>query len=168
MAEIERKDEFTPSTGGEEQGGKPKKGRTRLLYAAALPALAALAFALVLFVVKPLFPPPEAGEGVKAASGKIVPLQPVIVNLAGSEGRRYLKARVELEVSADERGVKEIEERKPLLLDLLIETLSRKRFEEVSEAEGREHLRKEILEQFTRELGAGKVRRVFLTEFVVQ
>jgi flagellar basal body-associated protein FliL len=165
MADVEKEPEGTSSL---EEGGKPKKRGGLLLYLIGFPVLAAAAFAFVLFVLKPFFPPLEAQQEVKAAFRKIVPLEAVIVNLAGTEGRRYLKAKVELEVPGGEKVVREVEERKPHLRDLLIDLLSRKHLEEVAEASGRDLLRREILERFSEELGDGKVRRILLTEFVIQ
>lgn len=170
MADTPQQGEKTPSTDGEERKAQPGKGRTWRVYAMVLPALAAVAFALVLFVLKPLFPPLDAEDGkeAKVSVGTVVSLNSVIVNLAESKGRRYLKARVEIEVAGDEESVQEAEERKPHLLDLLIDLLSRKRVEEVTSTEGRDRLRGEIRERFSRELGADKLLRVLITEFVIQ
>jgi flagellar protein FliL len=137
-----------------------------------LAGLGAAAFAVVLFVVRPLFPPVGVAE-VKAAPapakfGRVVALEPVVVNLAQTEGRRYLKASVHLEVPEEEKTAKEVEARKPQLLDLLVTTLAKKSLAEVTAPEALDTLRGELLERMGQALGKEKVRRVFITEFVVQ
>jgi flagellar basal body-associated protein FliL len=134
--------------------------------------LAAAAFAIALFVVRPLFPPAQAG-GTRARPtpikfGRVVGLDSVIVNVAQTEGRRYLRATVQLEIPEEEKALKELEARKPQLLDLLIAILAKKTLAEVTAPEALERLRTEVHERLTQEVGSEKVRRVFITEFVVQ
>jgi flagellar FliL protein len=135
-------------------------------------ALAGAAFAIVLFVVRPMFPPIAADAKKTAAPpqkfGKVIALEPVVVNLAQSEGRRYLKATVHLEVPEEEKVVKDVEARKPQLLDLLVNMLSKKTLAEVTAPEGLDALRAEILERVVQGVGKEHVRQVFVTEFVVQ
>jgi flagellar protein FliL len=137
-----------------------------------LGGLSVAAFAVALFVVRPLFPPVGAVEAKTPAApakfGRVVALDPVVVNLAQTEGRRYLKANVHLEVPEEEKVVKEVEARKPQLLDLLVATLAKKTLVEVTAPEGLDALRVELLERMGQALGKEKVRRVFITEFVVQ
>jgi flagellar FliL protein len=106
---------------------------------------------------RPAPPPP-----VKAT----VSLGSVVVNIAG-EGRRYLKISVDVGV-ADAREVKEVEERKPQILDLLITVLATKEVEELTSAEGRSALKDELLAGIREDVGLEKVSRVFFTEFVIQ
>ena len=135
-------------------------------------ALAGSAFAIVLFVVRPMFPPVAADAKKTAAPpqkfGKVIALEPVVVNLAQSEGRRYLKATVHLEVPEEEKVVKEVEARKPQLLDLLVNMLTKKTLAEVTAPEGLDAVRAEIFERVVQAVGKERVRRVFVTEFVVQ
>ncbi len=133
--------------------------------------LAVAAAALVLFVVRPLFPPVTANAArpvVPQKFGRVIALDSVVVNIAQTEGRRYLKATVHLEVPEEEKVVKEVESRKPLVLDTLVATLSKKSLAEVTAPETLDRLRVEVLERLTATLGAERVRRVFITEFVVQ
>jgi flagellar FliL protein len=137
-----------------------------------LVALAAGAFAVVLFVVRPMFPSPVAGETKPKTTthkfGRVVALDSVVVNLAQTEGRRYLKATVHIEVPEEEKVVKEVESRKPQLLDLIVATLTKKTLSEVTAPEALDKLRGEVLERVSQALGPERVRQVFITEFVVQ
>ncbi|HTX55337.1 MAG TPA: flagellar basal body-associated FliL family protein [Candidatus Baltobacteraceae bacterium] len=133
--------------------------------------LAAAAAALVLFVIRPLFPPVSANAARPAAPqkfGRVIALESVVVNIAQTEGRRYLKATVSVEVPEEEKIVKEVETRKPLVLDALVATLSKKSLADVTAPEALDRLRAEVLERLTASLGPERVRRVFITEFVVQ
>jgi flagellar FliL protein len=133
--------------------------------------LAAAAAALVLFVIRPLFPPVSANAARPAAPqkfGRVIALESVVVNIAQTEGRRYLKATVHVEVPEEEKIVKEVETRKPLVLDTLVATFSKKSLADVTAPEALDRLRAEVLERLTTTLGPERVRRVFITEFVVQ
>ena len=100
--------------------------------------------------------------------GRVVALDSVVVNVAQTEGRRYLKATVHLEVPEEEKIVKEVESRKPQLLDLIVATLTKKSLTDVTAPEALDKLRGEVLERMIQVLGAERVRRVYITEFVVQ
>jgi flagellar protein FliL len=149
-----------------------KKALAYLPTVGILAALAAGAFAVALFVVRPMFPPVAAGD-VKAKPtahkfGRVVALDSVVVNVAQTEGRRYLKATVHIEVPEEEKIVKEVESRKPQLLDLIVATLTKKTLSEVTAPEALDRLRGEVLERVSQALGPERVRQVFITEFVVQ
>jgi flagellar basal body-associated protein FliL len=123
---------------------------------AILVGLAAAAFGVALFVVRPMLPVAsgEAKPKPPEKFGRVLALEPVVVNLAQSEGRRYLKATVHLEIGEEEKLAKDVEARKPQIQDLLVATFSRKT---LSDATAPEAI-----------LGRERVRRVFITEFVVQ
>lgn len=98
----------------------------------------------------------------------MVSLDSVVVNVAQTEGRRYLKATIQIEVPEEERVVKEVEASKPHLLDLLVSTLTKKSLAEVTAPDALDRLRTEVQERVSQDLGRERVRRVFITEFVVQ
>jgi flagellar basal body-associated protein FliL len=119
-----------------------------------------------------MFPPVASGD-VKPKPpahkfGRVLALDSVVVNVAQTEGRRYLKATVHLEVADEEKLVKELESRKPQMVDLIVATLSKKTLTDVTAPEALDRLRGEMLERFVSVLGAERVRQVFVTEFVVQ
>jgi flagellar FliL protein len=75
---------------------------------------------------------------------------------------------VHIEVPEEEKVVKEVESRKPQLLDLIVATLTKKTLSEVTAPEALDRLRGEVLERVSQALGPERVRQVFITEFVVQ
>ncbi len=100
--------------------------------------------------------------------GKLLPLdEPIIVNLAGTKGQRYLKVNIQFEVG-DDAVIEEIKDRMPLILDLLIGILSSKTIDDVSNTVGRNRLRREIIDKTNSELKTGRVINVYFTEFVIQ
>jgi flagellar basal body-associated protein FliL len=150
-------------------GGKLKKIGVLL---GILTALTGAAFAVALYVLKPLLVVDAKGAAAKVHAkptpGKILPLDPVIVNIAGTDGRRYLKTTVQIEIPDDEKQFKEVQTRKALLIDRLIGILSRKPLHEVTTIGSVDRLRQEIAEKFKQELGGERLRAVYLTEFVIQ
>lgn len=137
-----------------------------LMITASVVGLAILALALVLFVLKPLLLRGDHAAS-KVGPSRTFSLGTVVVNVAETEGRRYLKTSVELAINGT--IPRELEARKSQFVDLLITVLSSKSLAEVTSAEGREGIKTEILDRINAELGnASKVQRVFFTEFVVQ
>ncbi|MDN3513492.1 MAG: flagellar basal body-associated FliL family protein [Candidatus Brocadia sp.] len=103
-----------------------------------------------------------------AEESMIVPVDPVIVNLSDSNGRRYLKARINLE-ARDGDVKKKIESKSVQIKDRLISILSSKTLEDIEGLEGQENLRKEIKDTVDVVLKEGEgVVQVYFTEFVIQ
>jgi flagellar basal body-associated protein FliL len=95
-----------------------------------------------------------------------VPLGAVVVNLAG-ETRRYARVGVSLGVPTA-KDVKEIEDAKTQLLDVVIAVLSSRAADALVAEQGREAIKEELLQRIHRDLGLAKAKRVYFTEFVVQ
>lgn len=103
----------------------------------------------------------EANNFVK----EMVRLEPFVVNLAGSRGRRLAKVTLELEVDSD-KVKDEIETRSAQIRDIIIIILSSKNYESVSNKDGKDALRDEIRDTVSGFLTKGKIRKVFFTEFM--
>lgn len=140
-------------------------------------ALTGAAFGVNIYVLKPLLviegTKGEAKEDTAKAkeehhAGKILPLDPAVVNIAGTNGRRYLKIAVQIEVPEEEEIIKEVEGRKALLSDRLIQILARQSLEEMTSVGGLDNLKRQIADQFGKELGVERLKNVYLTEFVIQ
>lgn len=135
-------------------------------------ALTGAAFAVTVYVLKPMLvvkaQPVESRASVTPQLGKILPLDPAIVNIAGTNGHRYLKATIQIEIPDDENLMKEVQARKAILTDRLIRILSSKPLEELIADGSLDRLKQEIANQFSQDLGADRLRAVYLTEFVIQ
>jgi len=107
------------------------------------------------------------GGGDAPAVGALFALDPFIANLGDEEGRRYLKATVQVEffgasVPAD------FQARIPQMRDLLLTLFTSKLFAEIRTPQGKALLRDEIINRVNRTLNRDLVKAVYFTEFIVQ
>lgn len=106
-------------------------------------------------------------SGTEGVQSTLYALDPFVVNLAGSAGRRYLKATVQLEVN-DPATLTEIEARLPAVRDNILTLLSSKTYDDIEDARGKDRLKEELIYRVNSFLKAGKVEHVYFTEFIVQ
>lgn len=111
----------------------------------------------------------KSGEASAEKQGPsaLFPLDPFIINLRDPSGKRYLKIRVELELSGKELEA-QITERMPQIKDGLLILLSSKSYEDIESVEGKLRLRQEIVSRINSLLSSGRVQNIYFTEFVVQ
>jgi flagellar FliL protein len=111
--------------------------------------------------------------------GEVIEIKDLIVNPAGSGGRRYLKVAAAVELAA-EKGKKK-KEKAPAaegagggglqdaqIRDLLIRELSSRTLDELTDPIAKEEMRQGIIEGLSGILGEGRVTNVYFTEYVVQ
>lgn len=94
-------------------------------------------------------------------------MDPFIVNLLDQQGKRYLKAKLELEVE-DNDIKEELIQRTAQLRDTILLLLTSKSFEDISSPEGKIQLRGELIVRINQVLQRGAIRTLYFTEFVVQ
>jgi flagellar protein FliL len=94
-------------------------------------------------------------------------LDTFIVNLADPHGKRYLKVKMDLELS-DEKVIPEMDKRLPQLRDTILTTLCSKTYDEIGTLEGKMQLRMEIMARLNQYFKAGKIKNLYFTEFIVQ
>ena len=94
-------------------------------------------------------------------------LPSLVVNIHKTEGRRFLKTSITLEVD-DAAVLKELEAAGPKVTNLLIETLSAYGIDDLTETAGKERIREELKDRFNLLLESGDVLAVYFTEFVIQ
>jgi flagellar FliL protein len=107
----------------------------------------------------------EIGEDVNL--GVMFPLAPFILNLAGSEGKRFLKVTISLELSTPEVHA-ELKENIQKVTDSILVLLSSKSFEDVYSVQGKFKLKDEVTTRVNRFLVAGHVKDAYFTEFIIQ
>lgn len=108
----------------------------------------------------------ERQSDLPRSAGMVLPLPPVTVNLADPNGRRYLKLGMEVEVNAD--VARELKAQNARIRDSIIMLLAGKTYGEVASPDGKVLLKAEIAARLNQILGAQRVVRVYLTDFVVQ
>lgn len=109
----------------------------------------------------------EAVEDVSPHLGVMFSLDPFIVNLAGSQGKRFLKVTVSLELSAPEVHA-EVKENIQKIMDSILVLLSSKNFEDVYSVQGKFKLKDEITSRVNRFLVLGHIKEAYFTEFIIQ
>lgn len=147
----------------------PGKRKTRKILLFGLLALSLAAGGLAYLLLSEDSGSQAAGPGASTPPAErfVMPLEPFLVNLADREARRYLKLKVELEVD-QEKTAGELKKSLPLIRDALILLFSNKTYADISTAEGKGQLKKEILQRLSALPGGRKVTNVYFTEFVAQ
>lgn len=112
----------------------------------------------------------DAGKEAKGGGGKkkqSIPITKVIVNVAGSQGARYLMTSFTLAgTNPDFKTV--IEDNKDQLLDLANSALASKTINDLEKPGARNQIRAELISIFNNALGGGMVQEIYFTEFAVQ
>lgn len=108
----------------------------------------------------------KSGHGEEEIGG-LLPIESVIVNVAETQGRRFLKASLTLEVDGAE-GIESATARLPILRGAVIEVLASKNLEELVSPDARSQIRSEILETLNSKNEDGGFKDLFFTEFIVQ
>ena len=94
-------------------------------------------------------------------------LEPLIVNLARSQGSRFLKVTISLEMSSSEVRP-DLEKNIRKLTDSIILLLSTKSFDDVYSVQGKFTLKGEITTRVNQFLTVGQVKGAYFTEFLIQ
>ncbi len=161
----------------EEEGGGGKK-KLIIIIAIVLVLLLAGGGAAVyfLFLKKPppeeeqpneqveMVQPPEKEE---VAIGPMVEIKEFIVNIISEQGTHYVKASLTLELN-DEAAQEEVDKRMPQIRDAVLLLIGNKTFEELQDLQGKKQLKAEIKSKINSFLKTGRVKHVYLTDFVVQ
>jgi len=119
---------------------------------------------------------PKKGKKKKKAEkepgdeGATVNFEPFLVNLADKEASRYVKTSIRLLVANKESAetITKGETLIPRLRDTILTLLSTKTAEEMTSNEGKEKLKKQIIEKVNEYLPKEGAEEVFFTDFVVQ
>ena len=109
----------------------------------------------------------ETKEELPPDVGVMFTMDPFVVNLAGSKGKRFLKVTTTLELSSPEVNP-EFEENLQKITDSILVLLSSKSFEDVYSVQGKFKLKDEITTRVNRFLVVGHVKDAYFTEFIVQ
>ncbi len=125
--------------------------------------------------LKPQIPEGKVVDEYKISESEFVSTHPeflfvvkdLIVNPAGTGGMRYLLTSVGIEVT-NERAFAEIQSKEIIVNDILINVLSNKTLEELSDVSKRKDLRREIARKVDDILTQGKVRNIYFSKFIIQ
>lgn len=159
---------------GSDGGGKKK---LIIIIAAAVILLLGIGIAVYfLFLKKP--PPEEESQNKQvemvqppvedqADIGPMVDIKEFIVNIISEEGTHYVKASLTLELS-NEEVLEEAKKRMPQIRDAVLLLIGNKTFEELQDLQGKKQIKAELKSKINSFLRSGRVKSVYLTDFVVQ
>lgn len=158
----------------EEGGGKKK---LIIIIAAALVLLLGIGAAVYFLFLKKDPPPPEeeANEQVEMIQpaldndeiGPMVNIDEFIVNIISEDTAHYVKLSLTLELSNDD-VMEEANKRMPQIRDAILLLVGNKTFEELQDLQGKKQVKAELKSKINSFLKSGKVKNIFLTDFVVQ
>lgn len=107
----------------------------------------------------------DHGGGEEASA--MVTLGDLVVNPAGTGGRRYLKVQVALELS-DPTQSQSVETRAPQLRDRIIRELTSRTLNELTDPVAKDEMKETILDELNNVLGEGAIQDLYFTEYVIQ
>ena len=110
---------------------------------------------------------PKKPLPVKPGVLSILPMDPFVVNIAETNGERYLKIVIQLEISDPGVGP-ELEQLKPRIRDSILDLLTPKTYRDLMDLAGKQRLREDIAGRINNILQQGKVTKVYFTDFVIQ
>jgi len=127
---------------------------------------------------------PGGATEARPEEGVLYDMGSKVVNLADPGGYRYLKVNIVLEVlpadpefytlsgearkAAEEQLRVALDEKRPIIEDIVTIKLSSKTFEEVFTVTGKEQLKQELRDDLNARLTVGQVRDIYFTDFMVQ
>ena len=114
----------------------------------------------------------KGGEAAPAATGPVLSMKSVIVNIAQTKGTRILKVEPHL-VLSEARLVEELKgpTYMPLLVDRVIHAARRKTIDELEGPQGAESMKRDIISEINaviKEKLSGAVVDVYFNEFLIQ
>ena len=107
-----------------------------------------------------------AAGGPGGAASNMYALEPFIVNIYDGQELRYLKVKIEMEMSGAVKG--ELDARLPPIRDAILILLSAKTLQDIQDVQGKNQLKEEILVAVNKIVPPGKISKIYFTDFVVQ
>jgi len=99
--------------------------------------------------------------------GPMIELGSLVVNLMSESGNKFAKISVALELDSQELAP-EMTAKKAIAADIVISVISSKTAEELMNLKGKEAAKNEIMEKINERLKDGRVKNVYITNFVIQ
>lgn len=102
-----------------------------------------------------------------ATIGEVYLIEDIVINPAGTRGRRFISLSIGFELSSD-GDPEDLKKREPKIVDLILFQLSKKGLHEFINIANREILRQEILETVKEVIPKDLVKQVYITKFIIQ
>lgn len=108
-----------------------------------------------------------AQEAEPVEYGEFTELDNLIVNPAGSDGKRFLMVKIGLE-SEESQTLEEIAQKKIVINDTVLNILSSETAEELASIENRDAIKEALRNALNEILTEGKITRLYFTQYVLQ
>lgn len=141
--------------------------KVSLKYIAMAIIILILSFAIAFFVGKSLFGAPNDKDEQNIEIGPLYNTPEFTVNIANSNGRRFLMTQFSLEVDK-KKVLKELDKKLPIIQDKAIIVLSVQTVEDLNSIDGKEKIKQLLIDNFNNILTEGKVINIFFNKFVYQ
>ena len=112
-------------------------------------------------------PAADIEESEASEPRPIYNLATLIVNLADTDGRRYLRSTMDVELRKPEDEQK-ILARLPQVKDAAIKVMSTRNFDDINSIAGKNALKDELVVKFNEVLKSESITNIYFSEFVVQ
>jgi flagellar protein FliL len=160
-----------------EEAPKKSGGLLKLIIILAVMQVAIAAGSFIL--IKTTIQPKAAAARLEKAKEKVIQtvektpveiflIDNILVNPAGTNGTRYLSTSIGLEIAKSEKNAERIKELTPVIRDILIAILSSKTLDDLSSKEGKEIIRKEILDRLNEASVPDVITRIYFVDYVLQ
>lgn len=132
-----------------------------------------LSFGGAFLIGKTVFKADADSQSVQAKSEKNTELGPLFespeftVNLANTNGRRFLMTQFSLEVN-NEKVLSELEEKLPVVQDKVIIVLSSQTVDDLNSANGKAKIKQQLKDNLNEILSDGKILNIYFNNFVWQ
>lgn len=148
---------------------KGSKGSVFLLIPVILIVQAAIAYFIVghFFAEKPEKPEEPPPPIDPKTVGQFLEIKDIVINPAGTLGRRYLVLEMSLETQNPEIIV-EAETKTIWIRDSIISFLTKKTSEELLDITLREELKEGLLQEVNENLSTGKFDKLYFTKYIMQ
>jgi flagellar basal body-associated protein FliL len=111
--------------------------------------------------------PSGRAEAVSRGPAYVFRVGTIVVNVAETNGRRYLRTTVEL-AAPSSKDMRRLEEHRTPLVDAAIGVLGATPLESLLDHSKRETLKAQMRDRLNEAVGGSAVNQVFFTEFVIQ
>ena len=153
----------------------PKKGG-KVLPALAVMNTLLIAGVLAFIMKRPAAPPPVtpvaasgevAGHHALEAPGPTLKLENFIIQLRTTEAERYIRVAFDIELSSelDREGVVA---RTSQVRDTVISYFADRTLEELRGSDGMDHIKQALLKRLNDVVPGGRLKAIYITEFIVQ
>ena len=109
----------------------------------------------------------DKDEKIEKDFSTTYPLNRFVVNLKDPKVKRYLKAKLALEITKEDYKT-ELAARLPQLRDTILLHMSSKQVGDVETVKGKTKLKKELVAKINRVLKNSEIRNLYFTQFVIQ